>query len=119
MQTMLCNPVVKNYLLKEIPDNVHCLGGISALAHYSMLADDNYPTYALTREEYTQLRGKEYELCPKIEVPACKLQVLRYKIENNDVIDPLSAVLCLCDQDKQDSRIENAIDTILEDLWND
>lgn len=52
------NPVVKTYLLKEIPDNVHCLGGISALAHYSMLAEDRYPTYALSREEYTQLRGK-------------------------------------------------------------
>lgn len=69
------NPVVKTYLLKEIPDNVHCLGGISAFAHYSMLAEDRYPTYALSREEYTLLRGKEYELCPKIEVPACKLQV--------------------------------------------
>lgn len=69
------NPVVKTYLLKEIPDNIHCLGGISAFAHYSMLAEDRYPTYALSREEYTLLRGKEYELCPKIEVPACKLQV--------------------------------------------
>lgn len=32
------NPVAKTYLLKEIPDNVHCLGGISVLAHYSRQA---------------------------------------------------------------------------------
>lgn len=112
------NPVVRTLVLKEVPDNVRCLGGISALAHYSMLADDKYPTYALSREEYTHLQGKEYELCPQTETPACRLQILRYKIEQDDVIDPLSAVLCVSEQDRKDPRIEDAVETILEDLWN-
>ena len=112
------NPVVRTYALKSLPNNVHCLGGISAIAHYSMLADDRYPTYALSREEYRQLQGNTYEICPKTEVPVCKLQVMRYKIEQNYVIDPLSAILCMTEQDKNDPRIENAIDMILEELWN-
>ena len=112
------NPVARTYALKELPHNVHCFGGISALAYYSMLADDRYPTYALSREEYRQLQLNTYEICPKTEVPACRLQILRYKIEQNHVIDPLSAILCRADQDKEDPRIASAVEMILEEVWN-
>ena len=112
------SPVVRTYTLKDLPHNVHCFGGISALAYYSMLADDRYPTYALSREEYRQLQLSTYEICPKTEIPACRLQILRYKIEQNHVIDPLSAILCIADQDKEDPRIGSAVEMISEEVWN-
>lgn len=112
------NPVAKSITLKEIPDNVNCLGGISAIAYYSMLSDGRYPTYAVSREEYSRLNGARCGQCSRTETSACRLHVLRYKIEQNGAIDPLSAILCLSDQEKEDPRIESAIEIILEDLWN-
>ncbi|MHB8964237.1 MAG: hypothetical protein ACYC5K_13905, partial [Saccharofermentanales bacterium] len=45
------NPVLNEYRLEEIsPATDSILGGISAVCHYSMLSDNNYTTYAITKD---------------------------------------------------------------------
>ena len=111
-------PVAKTYALREVPDGITCIGGMSALAHYSMIGDNAYPTYAITREEGRQIKIEEYNTLPKTEVPSCIVQILRYKIEKENVIDPISAVLCVPEKDKDDPRVESCMEEVLEEVWN-
>jgi len=114
----MINPVAKSYRLGEIPDGVSDRSGMSALATYSMIGDNPYPTYAIDREEARKIKIDEYKKLPKTEIPECIVQVLRYKIVMDGVIDPISATLCLSDKDKDDPRVEGAIEETLEEIWN-
>ncbi|MDD3252047.1 MAG: hypothetical protein PHV18_05735 [Lachnospiraceae bacterium] len=112
------NPVIKEYHLADVPKNVSCLGGISALANYTMLGDNSYRTYVCGKEE-----AKKYGLdsclkIPKYEVPACNVQVLKYVIEWNGCIDPISAVLSISEKDRRDPRVEGAIEEVLEEVFD-
>lgn len=118
-RTFLQNPIHKSYRLAHIPDEMSCQGGLSAVSRYSMLVDDEYPTFAVTREEFRELEITKYGVLPRTEKPACIVHVLKYKIEKEGLIDPISAVLCLPEQVKDDPRIESAVEEILEAVWND
>lgn len=111
------SPIARSYALAEIPEGLSCYGGLTAIAGYSMLADNNYPTYAVTREEYRKLNIQRYSLQPKTEIPVCIIQVLRYKIEKEGAIDPISAIFCIPEVDKEDPRIQIASEEILEAVY--
>ena len=50
MQDVLRNPVVARYELQE-DIKLEKKAGISALCEYSLLSDNEYPTYAITKKE--------------------------------------------------------------------
>ena len=113
----LNNPIVQEYHLKEQMDIKHKkLSGMSAISHYSMLNDNNYVTYSVSSDVSRTLVLPKNILVPDNEIPFMVLQVMRYEIKYNDslAIDPLSAILTLSDEDKENSRVASAIDEILE-----
>lgn len=114
----LDSPVAKSYALAEIPKGLSCYGGLTAIEGYSMLADNDYPTFAVTREEYREFRLNQYKTQPRTERPICVVQVLRYKIERKGLIDPISAVLCVPAEEREDPRMADAIEEILEDVFH-
>lgn len=111
----LCNPVSKTYILEEIPHGVDCLGGRSALSRWSMLPDRSYRTYAVTREECAQLHIAQEQPCGLNEA-ACIVQVVRYKIKEQKTIDPISAVLCVLENEKCTPREEAAMKKMLQEV---
>ncbi|MDO4280125.1 MAG: HTH domain-containing protein [Peptococcaceae bacterium] len=113
----LINPVKKSIRLRVKPENVSIKSGVSALAAYTLLGDDPYQTFAVTQEQYRQLALNHAELAEKDEVPACIVQIHRYLIENNNIVDPLSAILSLPKDALEDVRIEQAVEEIKEAVF--
>ncbi len=114
----MINPVAKTYRLDRIPSGVTDKSGMSALAVYSMLGDNSYETFGIDREEAHCIKINDYKRLQRTEVPGCMVQVLRYKISRNGVVDPISAVLSLTENEKSDPRVEGAIEDTLEEIWN-
>lgn len=118
----LRNPVIRSYaLLQPLAIKKKRLGGMSAISHYTLIADNDYVTLAVTREEENELRLKEQVCLPDNEHPEMLIQVLPYELEyaDNKAIDPLSAILSLTEEEKNEPRIESAIEEILEEVFND
>jgi hypothetical protein len=55
---------------------------LSALAHYSLLSDDPYPTFALSKESVALFLKKEPRFCHPGEEPHSVLQELGYVISS-------------------------------------
>jgi len=122
VQTHLRNPVAKVYRYDEylkFPEAK--LGGISALSHYTMLDDNAYPTYAISKNEEKILSLNLVSPIPLEETAAVVIQVLRYSFEYQDgiAVDPLTAILSLTDDEKKDPRVELAIESVLEECLHD
>jgi hypothetical protein len=118
----LRNPIKRQYRLGEVTEVSNAkLGGISALCHYSMLADNPYTVYAITANTDKLLKSTKLIIIPDSESPAMVIQVMHYDLVYKDahVIDPLTAVLCVADGDKSDPRVEAAIEEILEEYLDD
>ena len=115
----LGNPILHEYRLDQtFPIVGGVLGGLSAICHYSMLSDNGYTTYAITKED--DKINKYYELpsVPQGEVPVMVIQVMNYRIPYNNsiAVDPLTAILTLTKEDKEDPRVEDAVSKILEEV---
>lgn len=97
------------------------LGGMSAICHYSMLADNPYTIYAVSKAAAKTIELGKLPLIPDDETPGMVIQIMRYELEYHDAsaIDPLTAILSLADDDKADPRIEAAIERIIEDCLHD
>lgn len=117
----LQNPVVKQYNLQEcLSERNLMVAGISAISAYSMLDDNSYVVYAVTREMALELQLEDKLCVPAGEVPAEVIAVMQYVIpfHNGQTIDPLSAILMLSEADREDPRVEMAIDEMLkEKIW--
>lgn len=113
------NPVVKELLLAEIPEDVYRISGYSAIAECSILADNAYPTYGITRLEFQKLRIEEYPIQPSVDTPVCAVQVLNYVIEYGGHVDPISAYLSLPENEKKEPRTEGALGEILKEVLHD
>lgn len=114
----LRNPVLREYRLDESLSVKHyLLGGMSALSQYSMLNDNVYPTYAITKQQGKNLNIEKFEQVPESEQPLILLQVMRYTVRfpNNAAVDPVTAYLALDETEKQDPRIKMAFNEILEE----
>lgn len=115
----LFNPVVREYRLDHIPPFGHLpLSGISAISHHSMLADGPCPTFAITKAQEQELglkSGKGLAGWDQWDEPACVIQVMRYRLDSMEdaAIDPLSAILSLSEDDKDDVRIERETERII------
>lgn len=122
----LSSPVVREHRLESVPDASLPLGGMSALCHHSMLADNPWPTFAATRAQEQELGlrdGRHLAGWDSWERPACIIQVMRYELDppapGQEAIDPLSAVLSLADEEREDPRVAGEIERIMERVFDD
>lgn len=115
LQSVLRNPVIARYELREdlLLDKK---AGITALCEYSLLSDNDYPTYAITKKEISETGIKRMKRVCRGEEIGCVVLELGYFIDfdNKKIEDPLSVVLSLSDEEKQDERVSISINEMLE-----
>jgi hypothetical protein len=83
-----------------------------------MLADNAYPTYAISKDTEKLIAQEELKIVPVGEIPEAVIQTLRYNVDygTGAAIDPISAYLSLPEDDKTDPRVEKAFHEILEEI---
>lgn len=115
LQSVLRNPVIARYELRE-DLLLEKKAGITALCEYSLLSDNDYPTYAITKKEISETGIKKVKRVCRGEEIGCVVLELGYFIdfENKKIEDPLSVVLSLSDEEKQDERVCISVDEMLE-----
>lgn len=120
VRPLLRNPVEKEFLLDCTPPWPLPKSGLTAISHYSMLADNSYATYAIAKQEVKELQAEQLPQVPQGEFPTAVIQVMGYVYHNEDdnelVIDPLSAVLTLTQEEMNDPRIESAVEEIMKEF---
>ena len=119
VEIVLRNPVIARY---ESQEDIKLVkqAGMSALCEYSLLSDNDYPTYAVTKREMEEAGIKKRKQVRIGEETGCVVLELGYFIdyENKSVEDPLSVVLSLTETEKQDERVKIAIKEMLEEyVW--
>lgn len=119
IKPILRNPVIARFQLeKDI--RLDKKAGISALCEFSMLSDNEYPTYAVTKSELKETNIKQIRKISVEEEIGCEVLELGYFIEYNEkmVQDPLSVMLSLSPQDLADERVQICIEEMLEEyVW--
>jgi len=117
---ILRNPVIRRYeLSKDLKLNKKA--GISALCEYSLLSDNDYPTYALTKKEITDSGVKTIRETTLAEEPECVVLELGYFIDfgGKGIQDPLSIALSITEKEKEDERVNISIREMLEEyVWS-
>lgn len=110
----LRDPLIREYHM-EADVGGRWRSGISGLACLSMLQDNVYSTYAMTRKEIESQGIRRMPMVPDEEVPGCIVQEIGYLIpfRDGDTIDPLTIYLMMRDR-TQDPRVEMALDEMLE-----
>jgi hypothetical protein len=108
-------PVIQEFYLEEDLPEAPIKSGISALSDLSLLADNHYPTRAMTKAQIKEYKIKERKQVPKGETPGCVIQELGYLIPYNNAttIDPLTTSLILAPE-RSDPRLDQALDAMLE-----
>lgn len=115
----LRNPVITKFQLTE-DIGLKKKAGVSALCEYSLLADNPYPTYAVTKKELSDVNIRNFKQVSIGEEIGCEVLELGYFIEFHDkqIQDPLSVLMSLSEDDMADERIQLCIDQMLEDyVW--
>lgn len=119
IKPILRNPVIATFDLIE-DMRLKNKAGISALCEYSMLEDNAYPTYAITKKEMQGLQINKMQFVPKGEEIGCVIQELGYYINyrNKNVVDPLSVLLSLSEGEQSEDRISISINEMLKEyVW--
>ena len=119
MKPVLRDPVIARYELQEDID-LEKKAGMSALCEYSLLADNEYPTYAVTKKEIADTGIKRMKQVYSGEEPECVVLELGYFIDygNKAIEDPMSVALSLTETEKQDERVKISINEMLEEyVW--
>jgi hypothetical protein len=119
VRVILRNPVIARYELKE-DIQLGKKAGITALCEYSLLSDNEYPTYAITKKEITESGIRKMKQVHSGEEIGCVVLELGYFIDfkNKKLEDPLSVTLSLTESEKQDERIGISIKRMLEEyVW--
>lgn len=119
LEPHMLSPVAREYRLERMPNAVLPLGGISALCELSMLQDNPWTTFAATKRQERDLMLASNTCQTSVDVPedpVCVVQVLRYDPVpgSEHVIDPLSAILSLTDDERNDPRVMGQIEDVIE-----
>lgn len=120
IKPVLRNPVIRTFRLAEIPQGMLPMSGTSALAEYSMLADNQYPTVAFEKAQIKELNTVAWKQVPAMEQPVCVAHEVGYILPfgEHNAVDPLSITLMLTDEDGTDPRIEMAVNEMLREfVW--
>lgn len=120
LKPFLRNPVRKEISLFIIPAKIETLttGGFSALSEYTILGDNSYPTYAITKDGFRQFEKEEsLNITPAGEDPRAVLEVWEYLILLSDkkLPDPISLAISLEKRSDADDRTKMAIEAMLEE----
>ena len=119
IEVYMRNPVINIFYINDNL-NLPVFGGMSALAEYSMISDNKYPTYVVAKKDIKDLALKDRLVDIKKDEPSCIIQEVGYVVsfDKGDAIDPLSLLLSLSDGEKKDERIEISIREMLEEyVW--
>ena len=119
IKPVLRNPVIARFQLAE-DIKLDKKAGISALCELSMLSDNVYPTYAITKSELKETNIKQIRQISIGEEIGCEVLELGYFIEYNGkmIQDPLSVMLSLSAEDLEDERVQICIEEMLEEyVW--
>jgi hypothetical protein len=119
IQTVLRSPVIARFELQE-DIKLGKKAGISALCEYSMLSDNEYPTYAITKKEMTDIGIKKMKQVRVGEEIGCVVLELGYFIgyDNKAFQDPMSVALSLTEIEKQDERINIQVNEMIKEyVW--
>lgn len=115
----LRNPVITRY---EFTEDVRLQkkAGITALCEYSMLEDNPYPTYAITKKDLQEFHPKHFKQALDGEEKGSVVLEVGYFINyrGKKIQDPLSVWMSVSEEEKEDERIEMSIDEMLEEyVW--
>ena len=95
-------------------------GTSTAKCEYSLLSDNIYPTYAVTKKALKASGVKEEKQVNALEEIGCVVLELGYFIDfsGKGLQDPLSVVLSLTGEE-QDERVDISINEMLEEyVWS-
>lgn len=113
------NPVIRKFVFGE-NIGLEKKAGISALCEYSLLSDNDYPTYAVTKKEIKDSGVKDIREVGEAEEVGCIVLELGYFIDfdGKGTQDPLSVFLSMTEKDREDERVNISIDKMLEEyVW--
>lgn len=113
------NPVIRRFILCE-DVKFHKMAGISALSEYSLLSDNDYPTYAVTKKEIADSGVKMVRQVGKSEEIGCVVLEPGYFIDfmGKGMQDPLSVTLSLTEEEREEERVDISIKEMLEQyVW--
>jgi hypothetical protein len=115
-QPFLRSPVNKRLFIRRTEGTEGAIrAGLTALAHYSMLAQPAYTTYALNREDWKALRKRHKIIeVPAQDADASEIEVWWYPpalFAEGGIVDPLSLYLSL--KTDQDERTEAALEEMM------
>ena len=120
IERMLRNPVIRRLILRK-DMKLEKKAGISALCEYSLLSDNVYPTYAVTKKELKDSGVKAEKQVSELEEIGCAVLELGYFIDfsGKGLQDPLSVVLSLTGEEQEEERIDISINEMLEEyVWS-
>ena len=120
IENVLRNPVIRRFVLRE-DMKLEKKAGISALCEYSLLSDNVYPTYAVTKRELKASGVKVEKQVSELEEIGCVVLELGYFIDflGKGFQDPLSVVLSLTGEEQEEERVDISINEMLEEyVWS-
>ena len=119
VEKYLISPVIKEFRLTT-DAGLPVKSGISALAELTLVSDNPYPTYGIQKKDLKQSGILSARPCGWDEEIECIVQELGYFIDfcGKKIMDPLSIVLALSEEEKSDGRIRNSVEEMLEEyVW--
>ena len=115
---LLRSPIRRRFWIQPIrnwkPPHVR-LAGLSALSRYSMLAEPQWPIYAVSPAQWKTATQAGIETLPEPLPGACECELWRYTpalVPGSETVDPLSLTLSL--QGNTDERVQLALDELKE-----
>ena len=114
-QPFLRSPVNKRLTIPRYAPLVGIGAGLTALAHYSMLAPPEWPTLAVSREQWKKFRrGHTVTPLPTADPDGMEIEVWSYPpslFAQKNFVDPFSLYLSL--KHEQDERTQAALDEMV------
>lgn len=120
IESVLRNPVIRRFILRK-DMKLEKKAGISALCEYSLLSDNAYPTYAVTKKELEASGVKEEKQASELEEIGCVVLEVGYFTDflGKGLQDPLSVVLSLTEEEQEEERVDISINEMLEEyVWS-
>lgn len=120
IRNILRSPVINRYVLRE-DIKLDLRAGASALCEYSLLSDNEYPTYAVTKKEIRESGIKNKRQTGTMDEIGCVVLELGYFIdfEGKRMEDPLSVALSFTGEELKEERVNISIKEMLEEyVWS-
>lgn len=117
---LMSSPVQKTHWISgDIPDDLRCLAGISALSQKTMLGHDAIPTFAVYHKTFLELlENRRFHGCPIREDANAQVEAWRYDprllVDKKGVVDCFSLYLSL--ESDPDTRVQQELETMMEGI---